>query len=76
MEENCMISHTPIKDWICPRCRHNIGYKQGYCSICGLQLKWPVENIVYIYSPIHKFLNESEFTTATPKIPDNIHITC
>lgn len=34
------MDNKPYKDYICPRCKHNVGFRQQFCSLCGLELSW------------------------------------
>lgn len=49
--QNVKASKKPFKDWICPKCRHNLMYKQNYCDYCGLALDWEEEPIQYPVYP-------------------------
>ena len=49
--QNVKGSKKPFKDWICPKCRHNLMYKQNYCDYCGLELDWEEESIQYPIYP-------------------------
>ena len=65
MENNCKISKKPFRDWICPRCRHNIQVYQNYCPICGLELDWiDTEVTKYQIVPTH------EITTGNYRWPN------
>ena len=78
MESNCKISKKPIRDWICPRCRHNIRIYENYCPICGLELDWiDTESIAERKIEVPKYqVVPQGITTGTPIPEPNITITC
>lgn len=60
------MDNKPYKDYICPRCKHNVGYRQQYCGICGLQLDWSEQNDSNLINYISYPIAPTERTTATP----------
>lgn len=79
MEDNCKISKKPFRDWICPRCRHNVQVYQNYCPICGLELDWIDTKSIAEWKtevPKYQVVPIQGMTTGTPIPESNITITC
>ena len=62
------MDNKPYIDYICPRCKHNIGYRQQYCMICGLQLDWNNVGVNYNYN----YVQSPHNVTLSNDTPGNI----
>ena len=70
------MDNKPYKDYICPRCKHNVGYMQQYCSLCGLELNWSEVGITYISKPFPITPTDNSITGNPPKGQPPAIITC
>ena len=70
------MNNKPYKDYICPRCKHNVGFRQQYCGLCGLALDWSgEENNSITYKP-YPIIPTGNTTVAPINIRPQAIITC
>ena len=60
------MNNKPYKDYICPRCKHNVKFRQQYCGLCGLELDWSGQDDCSLINYISYPIAPTERTTATP----------
>lgn len=78
------MDNKPYKDYICPRCKHNVGFRQQFCTLCGLELNWNSENdITYGEYHLPKVISATTnpySITLTGSDPKDVHpvavVTC
>lgn len=70
------MDNKPYKDYICPRCKHNVNYMQQYCGLCGLDLNWNEVGITYISKPFPIIPTDNNITGIPSKGQPPAIITC